>query len=49
LNYLLFLIDIIKEAGIIFKILKKIINILILLIYITLGRNIEFFDLKKYY
>jgi len=49
LNYLLPLIDIIKEAGIIPKVLKKTTDILILLNYTTLGRSTEFFDPKKYY
>jgi len=49
LNYLLPLIDIIKEVGIIFKALKKTTDILILLSYVTLGKNTEFFDLKEYY
>jgi len=38
LNYLLSLINIIKEAGIVFKALKKTTDILILLNYVTLGR-----------
>jgi len=49
LNYLLPLIDIIKEAGIVLKALKKTTDILVLLNYVTLGRNTEFFDPKKYY
>jgi len=49
LNYLLSLINIIKEARIVLKTLKKTTDILILLNYVILGRNTEFFDLKKYY
>jgi len=49
LNYLLSLINIIKEAGMVLKALKKTTDILILLNYVTLKRNTEFFDLKEYY
>ncbi len=49
LNYLLPLIDIIKEAGIVFKALKKTTDILVLLSYVILRRSTEFFDSKKYY
>ncbi len=49
LNYLLPLINIIKETGIISKVLKKIINILVPLSYVILKRSIKFFDPKKYY
>ncbi len=49
LNYLLSLINIIKEAGIVLKTLKKTIDILVLLNYVILGRSTEFFDPKKYY
>jgi len=49
LNYLLSLIDIIKEAGIVLKTLKKTTDILILLNYVILERSTEFFDFKEYY
>jgi len=49
LNYSLPLINIIKEAGIILKVLKKTTDILVLLSYIILGRNTEFFDFKERY
>jgi len=46
LNYLLPLINIIKEAGIVSKALKKTTDILILLSHATLGR-IKFFTLAS--
>jgi len=49
LNYLLPLINIIKEAGIVLKALKKTTDILVLLNYVILKRSIKFFDLKEYY
>jgi len=49
LNYLLPLINIIKEAGIVPKVLKKTTDILVLLNHVILRRSTEFFDFKKYY